>query len=75
MPSYFPRYVAAQENDTYTLFALKTLMHQAAHGSVQSQRVSRAFCNRLAGPRSVVGPESVIRRCRLKSGLPESGQG
>jgi hypothetical protein len=30
MSPYFPRYVAAQENDTYTLFALKTLMHQAA---------------------------------------------
>ena len=35
MPPYFPRYVVAQENDTYTLFALKTLMHQTAHGSVQ----------------------------------------
>jgi len=41
MPPYFPRYVVAQENDTYTLFALETLMHQAAHGSAYSQSPRR----------------------------------
>jgi hypothetical protein len=47
MPPYFPRYVVAQENDTYTLFALKTLMHQAAHGSVQ--RIPSHHAGSMAG--------------------------